>query len=289
MRVARLLFASLVLAAPRWAAAVTVNDDGGHAISLAEPAHRIVSLSPHATEILYAIGAGDRLVGRDGASDYPVAAKALPAVGQYGAFNVEAIVALKPDLVVAWEGPQAGPATARLRSLGIPVFASQPGAVANIAPTMRALGRLAGQPQAEQAATRFERDWRALAARYAASRPLVVVAQVGDAPAMTVNDKQFTADVLHACHASNPFGADPAAVPLLSPEALIAARPEAVVALAEPAMAQRWFARWAGLPLHAALLDAPADTLGRPGPRVLEAAGTLCAALDRVRRTSPVR
>jgi ABC-type Fe3+-hydroxamate transport system substrate-binding protein len=266
------------------AAAIDVVDDGGHHVVLAKPARRIVSLSPHATEMLYAIEAGDRLVGRDGASDYPAAATRLPAVGQYGAFNLEAIIALKPDLVVAWEGPQAGPATTRLRALGISVFASQPGTVAAIPATLRALGELTGNTRhSEPIARDFEQGWQALLARYAYRRPLVVVPQVGDEPAMTVNKQQFVAAAMAACHIRNPFGEQAAAVPLLSPEALLAAKPDAIVAFAEPAMAKRWLHRWQPLGLRAAWLDAPADTLGRPGPRVLAAATTLCAKLDRLR------
>ncbi|QNM96631.1 helical backbone metal receptor [Chitinimonas koreensis] len=276
-----LLALLLALPAP---AAVEARDDAGQAVKLAAPARRIVSLSPHATELLYEIGAGDRLVGRDGASDYPAAAAKLPAVGLYGAFNVEAIVALKPDLVVAWEGPQAGAATRRLRALGIPVFASQPGDVAAIPATLRALGTLSGQAaEAERRAARFETGWAALERRYRQSTPLSVVPQVGDAPAMTVNDRQFVAAAFRACNTRNPFGAERAAVPLMSVEALAAARPRAIVALATPAVAEGWLARWRTLPGRPALLAVDADTLGRPTSRILAAGEALCLRLDALR------
>ncbi|QDQ26935.1 ABC transporter substrate-binding protein [Chitinimonas arctica] len=280
----------LIACLPVWANGIEVRDDADRLIKLTQPARRIVSLSPHATELLYAIGAADKLVGRDGASDYPAAAKRLPAVGQYGAFNVEAIVALRPDLVVAWEGPQAGPATKRLRELGIAVFASQPGSVAAIGSSLRGLGQLSGQgSQAEAAAQAFEQGWRALEQRYRQARPLQVVTQVGDEPAMTVNDKQFVAAVLRSCGTRNPFGGEPAAIPLLSAEALLAAKPDAVVALAEASTAQQWFARWRGLPFRPAYLAVEPDSLGRPGLRVLPAAVALCKRLDALRRATPTK
>ncbi|WP_374351024.1 helical backbone metal receptor [Chitinimonas sp.] len=276
-----MLPALLAVPAP---AAVSAPDDAGRTVSLAAPARRIVSLSPHASEILAHIGLGERLVARDGASDYPASLARLPSVGQYGAFNVEAIVALKPDLVVAWEGPQAGPATKRLRELGIAVFASQPGDIRAIPATMRALGRLGGIDQAgEGKAREFEQGWQALQARYAGSRPLRVVPQVGNDPAMTVNDQQFVAAALRACGTQNPFGQERAAVPLISPEALLAAKPDAIVALAEPAVAEQWLSHWRALPAGTARLSASADTLGRPGPRVIAAATALCAKLDLLR------
>ncbi|MBV8467119.1 MAG: ABC transporter substrate-binding protein [Burkholderiales bacterium] len=281
----RLAAALWLICATAASATITVQDDAGHAVTLAQSAKRIVSLSPHATELLYALGAGPHIVGRDGASDYPAEVVKLPAVGQYGAFNVEAIMALRPDLVVAWEGPQAGAATSRLRALGVPVFASEPDSVARIPATLRALGRLAGLDAAgETQASQFEAGWQALAARYAHAAPLNVVPQVGTAPAITVNDKQFVAAVFHACGARNPYGSETAAVPLLSPESLLASHPQAIVALADTDKeADAWFAQWRTLGLHAAYLRVPATTLGRPGPRVLPAAQALCAQLDRLR------
>ncbi|MBV8659345.1 MAG: ABC transporter substrate-binding protein [Burkholderiales bacterium] len=281
-----LLLACTTLVSMTGHAAVSVRDDAQHDITLQQPARRIISLSPHATELLYAIGAGNRLVARDSASDYPAAARALPAVGQYGAFNVEAIVALRPDLVIAWEGPQAGPATQRLRELGIAVFASEPATIDAIAPTLRALGKLTAlDAEAGRAADAFDARWHATVERYRHARPLVVVPQVSDDPAMTVNDHQFLATVFKGCGTRNPFGDNLAAVPLISQEALIAARPDAIVALGDDtASTQHWTARWTALPAKPALLTAPASTLGRPGPRVLDAAAQLCTQLDRLRQ-----
>lgn len=269
--------------------AVSTVDETGATITLDKAASRIVSLTPHATEILFAIGAASQVVARDAASDFPTVVAKLPAVGHYGSYNVEAIVALRPDLIVSWDGAQAGSALRKLRTLGIPIFSTQPSSIAQLPQTMRALGQLTGRPvEAQRKALAFEQAWLALGKRYAASQRLNVVPQVSNTPPMTVNDQQFTASVFRACNATNPFGAATEPVPVLSREAVAATRPDAIVALASPTEAKKWLAQWRALPSHTAFLQADAATLGRPGPRVLGAAERLCSQLDPLRnRAAP--
>jgi ABC-type Fe3+-hydroxamate transport system substrate-binding protein len=277
-----LMLVTMALAAQ---ASITVEDDLGRRITLAAPAQRIVSLTPHATEMLYAVGAGAQLVGRDVASDFPAAVQAVPVVGQYGAYNIEAILALKPDLIVGWQGPQSGAAMARLVALGLPLFSSQPGRIEQIPDTLRRLGLLSGHARTGEAvAARFSARWTALTARYAGQKTLRVVPQVGHQPAMTVNDAQFTAALFRACGTVNPLGQTSVPVPLISPEALLAARPHAVVALARPAVADAWLAPWRRHLPQTWFGQIDPDTAGRPGPRLIDAAERLCAQLDAVRR-----
>lgn len=271
-------------------AAIDVVDDAGRHVQFDRPAQRIVSLSPHATELLFSIGLGSRLVGRDGASDFPATARQLRTVGQYGAFNVEAIVALKPDLVIAWEGTQAGPITRRLRELGIPVYASQPGTVSQISSALRAFGQLGGNVrQANRIADQFDADWLALSRKYQHRLVLKVIPQVGHEPAMTVNDQQFVAAVFRACGTKNPFGSEIAPVPLLSAESLLASKPDAIVALVSDTSATRWFERWRDLGLKTAYLAVEPNTLGRPSLRLLPAAISLCKRLDALRSNSAAK
>ncbi len=124
-------------------AAVTATDDAGNAVTLARPAQRIVSLAPHATELLFAAGAGSRVVGVVAYSDWPREARALPGVGDANALDLERIVALAPDLVVAW--PYTAPAQlAALRARGATIFVSDPRSIAAIARDVDVLGTLAG-------------------------------------------------------------------------------------------------------------------------------------------------
>src|ERR671923_1683094 len=124
--------------------AVTAIDSAGRRLSLPAPAERIVSLAPHVTEQLYAAGAGAKLVAASEYSDYPEEAKRLPRVASSGAVNLEMVLALKADLVVAWRLEATAPALARLEALGVPVFYSEPRRLAQIPDTIEALGELAG-------------------------------------------------------------------------------------------------------------------------------------------------
>src|SRR5918996_1487036 len=136
--------AALLFVIPLCAEAVSAIDSDGRRVSLTAPARRIVSLAPHVTEQLYAAGAGAKLVGASEYSDYPEEAKRLPRVASSGAVNLEMVLALKPDLVVAWRLEATAAALARLESLGMPVFYSEPRRLAQIPQAIEALGELAG-------------------------------------------------------------------------------------------------------------------------------------------------
>ena len=155
-------------------------------MTLARPAQRIVSLAPHATELLFAAGAGARVVGVVAHSDWPPEARALPGVGDANALDLERIVALAPDLVVAW--PYTMPAQlAALRARGATIFVSDPKSIAGIARDVEALGTLAGTAATAQpaaAALRARHD--ALAARYAGSPAIAVFYEVWNEPLQTI-------------------------------------------------------------------------------------------------------
>jgi len=152
-------------------AAVSVKDDSGATLTLPRPAQRIVSLAPHLTELLFAAGAGASVVGVGAFADYPEAAKKLPQVGDSAMLDLERIVALKPDLLVVWRDGNSPQQLAKLATLGIPVYASELGTLADIASTLRRLGRLAGSEAAAEArAAAFEQRVRAYRAQLDALR-----------------------------------------------------------------------------------------------------------------------
>jgi iron complex transport system substrate-binding protein len=141
----RWVLAAALLAAglPDARAAVDAVDDAGATVKLASPATRIVSLAPHATELLYAAGAGDRVVAVLATSDWPPEAARKPKVGDSRALDLERIFLLQPDLVVTW--PFAAPAqVGALVARGIPVFVANPATIDGIAQDMERLGTLAG-------------------------------------------------------------------------------------------------------------------------------------------------
>src|ERR671922_216703 len=186
-------FASVIVAAlPFCVEATSAIDSDGRRVSLARPAERIVSLAPHVTEQLFAAGAGAKVVAASEYSDYPEEAKRLPRVASSGAVNLEMVLALKPDLVVAWRLEATAAALVRLESLGVPVFYSEPRRLAQIPGMIEALGELAGTADTGKAlAASLRRELARLDATYRSRRPGSVFYQIAERPRMTPGGGQF--------------------------------------------------------------------------------------------------
>jgi iron complex transport system substrate-binding protein len=266
-------------------------DVRGKPLRLAGPATRIISIAPHLTEIAFAAGAGTKLVAVSAFSDHPPAAKQLPRVGDGARIDIERILTLKPDLVLAWKsGNQAGD-IARLERLGIPVWVSEASRLGDIARLLRDVARLAGTVDAgERAAGAFERELRELRearnrghAPQGAQQPLRVFYEIWHQPLLTVNGAHIISDVIALCGGTNVFAHLPVLTPAVTMEAVMAARPHIVMgggsAGGETAFVTRWRGvRLAGIPAAAARYVAP-DTIQRQSPRVIEGIRAICAAL----------
>jgi iron complex transport system substrate-binding protein len=264
-------------------------DDAGREIRLAHPARRIVSLAPHTTELLFAAGAGGQVIAAVEYSDHPPAAARLPRVGSGHSLDLEAIVAARPDLVVAWESGNPPRQVDRLRSLGLDVFALEVRTLSDIPAALERLGMLAGTAaQANAAARGLRARLAALEQRYRSRSELRVFYQLLDESLMTVNGEHLISDVLRRCGGTNVFAGMPLLVGRVDVEAVLAARPQVIVAGGEEALWRTWRERWQlqkGLPAVAAgaLYFVPADLMHRPGPRVFDAAERVCAQLDAAR------
>ncbi|MGL5986525.1 MAG: cobalamin-binding protein [Burkholderiales bacterium] len=214
-------------------AQVSVIDDAGQNVSLPQPARRVVSLAPHTTELLYAAGGARQIVGAVEYSDYPPEARKLPRVGDNRAFDLERIIALKPDLLVVWHYGNSEQQLQKLRQLGIPVFYSEPRKLEQVATSLERLGLLLGQQAtAHQAASRYWSQVQALRQQYRAARPVKVFYQVWDKPLMTLNGQHLISDVLRLCGGENLFARMPALAPTVSLEAVLASSPEAIISAA---------------------------------------------------------
>ncbi len=258
-------------------AQVVVRDDYGNQVRLPSPASRIVSLAPHLTELLYAAGAGARAVGAVDYSDYPAEARALPRVGSDSQISLEAVLALRPDLVVAWPNAGSRRAIDRLAELGLPVFRSEPRELEDIATTLERLGSLAGTPgEAARAAAEFRERKAGLEARYAKRAPLRVFYMVWDRPLLTVNGQHVISKVIRLCGGENVFDALPAIAPEVEPEAVLRANPD-VILTSSPAVQ--------GLPGldRSRFQHIPAELIQRHTPRLLDGAELVCRALERAR------
>jgi iron complex transport system substrate-binding protein len=272
---------------------VAVTDDLGERVALAAPARRIVSLAPHVTELLFAAGAGAQVVGTVDYSDYPPEARAIRRVGGYSALDFEAILALKPDLLVGWASGNGPDTLQRLRQLGIPVFASQPGALPELGATIEKLGALAGTPvAADRAAAEFRARLGALRARYAGRDEVSVFYAIWNRPPITVSDAHLISDVIRLCGGRNVFGRLRALAPTVNEEDVVRADPEAIVASGVGDEPPEWLDDWKRWPRLTAvargnLYVVPPQLIQRATPRVLDGAERLCAALDDARRKRP--
>jgi iron complex transport system substrate-binding protein len=265
-----------------------VTDDRGATLALREPASRLVTLSPHLTELVHAAGAGGKLVAVALHSDYPPAAAALPHIGDAARVDLERILALRPDLILAWKSGNSAADIARLEKLGLAVFVSEARRLPDIARALRTIGRLAGtEAEAEATATAFERDIAALRGAYASRTRVRVFYQIWDRPLLTVNGRHIISDVLHLCGAENVFAAARLLTPSVSLEALIAARPQLVLggssALTPSEFRRQW--RTVGAEALAALPAryVPPDLIQRATPRLAEGARVVCSAVDEIR------
>jgi iron complex transport system substrate-binding protein len=289
MALHRLLFWLLLLGSLPLRAELAVTDDSGRELQLARPAQRIISLAPHITEQLYAVGSGAELVGAVEYSDYPEAAKRLPRVGGYSRLDLEAILALRPDLVVGWLSGNDNRQLERLEQLGIPVYRSEPRELADIASGLRRLGILSGHR--EEAAARadgFEQTLAQLRAAHHGQRPVRVFYQIWNRPLMTINGAHLISDVIRLCGGENVFAGLPALTPVVSEEAVIAVDPDIIIASgmgeARPEWLDEW-RRWQGLRAvrNGRLRFIPPDLLQRATPRLLQGAERLCRMLEQAR------
>ncbi len=278
---------------PAARADLLVTDDSGREIRLKAPARRIVTLAPHATEILYAAGAGERLVGTVEFSDYPPAAKKVPRVGSYERLDLEAISALKPDLVIAWETGNPAGQVEKLRALGLTVYASQPNRMEDIAAQLERFGQLAGsEAAAGVAAGQFRRRLENLRRGNAQKAPVRVFYQIWTAPLMTVGGPQIISDAIRLCGGENVFGHLSQMSPTVSVEAVLQANPEAIVATGMGDARPEWLNDWNKWTRMTAvkrgnLFHINPDILQRHTPRILDGAEQLCADLDIARSRRP--
>lgn len=282
-----LLAAALLAATAR--AEVQVTDASGQRVHLAHPAKRIVSLAPHVTELLYAAGAGAQVVGVVQFSDYPPEARRVPQVGSYTGFDLEAVLALAPELMVGWSSGNPPNQLEQLEALGLPVYRSEPRHLGDIADDIERLGVLAGtEAVAQPAAAAFRARLATLRARYAGRRPVRVFYQVWNQPLYTLNGEHLISELLAACGGVNVFAALPALAAQVSVEAVLAADPEAIIAAGMAEANVDWLDAWRRWPQLAAaargnLFLVHPDLLNRHGPRVLDGMEQICTALDTAR------
>lgn len=257
--------------------------------SAGEPPHRIAVLAPHLAELVCAAGVCERLVAASAWSDYPASVKTLPQVIDGYTLNYEALLALKPDLVIAWDGGTPTATIARLRELGLRVEPLRVDGLDGVAEALDRLGEQLGTaPAAHAAAEAYRARLAMLRARWKEATPVRVVYQLGTSPAYSLSARSPISAALQLCGGVNVFADLPGIAAPVGAEAMLAAQPQLVLFAGDEDNSAAMRAYWARLP------GAPAQRLGmiravngswlgRPGPRLLDGVQQVCERLDEAR------
>jgi iron complex transport system substrate-binding protein len=254
---------------------------------------RIVSLAPHLTELVFAAGAGDMLVGVVEYSDYPEAARSLPRVGDAWRVDMERLLLLEPDIVLTWASGTPEDVIERLDALKLAHREISTFRLADVPVALRTIGEIAGTSQvAGTAAADFEREVAQLRRSYGGAPPLSVFIQLDDQPLYTVNGRHIISEVVELCGGHNVFASLPQLAPPVSLEAVIAADPDVIVSTDDTiGDAMGMWRRWTRLKAvdAGAVYSLPADTMARATPRLVSGTRATCAALDDARRRLAAR
>lgn len=265
-------------------AACDVTDDAGSHLQLVKPARRIIVLTPDLVENIFAIGAGDRVIGVVKGSDFPAAAMNIPVVGSYSGIDLERIVAMHPDLIITWK--YAFPRQlAALKQFGIPVYVAAPKALEDVPRQLRQFGCLTGRmQQAEQAAQQFTQEINALRV-HAAQQKLKVFFQIDGAALITINRDSWINQVLELCGGQNIFANARTVSPEVDRESILASNPDLIMSVSTNNDWKRAWQAWPGISAvrHHQLFTIDPDSISRAGPRLVRGARQVCAYLAEVR------
>jgi vitamin B12 transport system substrate-binding protein len=250
---------------------------------------RIVSLTPHITEMLFAIGAGSQVVATDQASDYPAEVSKLPKVANYQSLNSESLLAVKPDLVIAWGSTQAL-MQQQIQALGIPMILLKSAHLDDLPVELRLLGDKTGHSQqAEQLAVQIAGKYASYRQHSQQHPKIKAFYQLWYPPLTTVANGSFIQEIMAMCGAENPFAESKAPYPQLGEEAVLAADPQIIFATQHGSNLEHWL-KWPQLSAvkHKQLYLLNADWLHRLSPRIVLGIDQMCSDIDQATQAQPV-
>jgi iron complex transport system substrate-binding protein len=268
---------------------------GTHCADAAEAVPRIISLSPHITELLFAAGAGDRIVGVDDSSDYPAAVAGIARVGEPAALDVEGLLRLRPTLIVLWESGTPAGRRAELERLKLPLYVTDQHHLDDIGATLIEFGRLAGtEAAAAVAARRYQNELAQLRSRYVARSRLRVFYQVWDRPLYTLSGAHVVSEVLSLCGGENVFADLSTLAPAIDKEAVLTRDPDVILIAATGAEGARQTLEWGQFSTIRAVrrhhvFTVDPSLVGRMAPRILQGVREVCGLLDAARDPASVR
>jgi iron complex transport system substrate-binding protein len=254
---------------------INVKDDAGLWVHLPRPAQRIVSLSPHLTEMLFELGVGDLVVGTVSYADFPKQAQGIPRIGNAFSVNVEAVVELAPDVIIAWQTGGANRALQKLRSLGYPIYINEAPSLESIAASARKIARLVGQEhRGGELADSFLTRLAELRQEPGGKR---LFFQISDENLYTVNRTHLIGQALSLCGGTNIFADVSAQVPLVSQESVLSANPEIIFYTLVPGDRDGdWVGRWSSMLVNTQLIAIDPNVISRPSLRMLEGIELIC-------------
>ncbi len=292
MRLLKCAVRSLVVGLSLWGpilvgAQVTLSDDVGRTVRLAKPAARIVTLEPFLTELVFAAGAGDRLVGVSSDSHYPFETFRIPKVRDVSTFLSGQVSSLKPDLVLAWAEAIEPEQVERITAAGMTVFVAHARRLDDVPRLLRSIGGLTGY-DANLPAVGFERSLERLRQANATKPKVSAMVEVRHKPLTTVSARHFLSDALEVCRAENVFATQTAARPEVSVEQVMRRAPHVIIGFGSASSIEEFKGNWSlRQQLEAVragrLVFLQSDVIYQPTTRSLEHVAQLCERLDGVR------
>jgi iron complex transport system substrate-binding protein len=262
-----------------------ITDDAGRRVSIPAKVDRVVSLAPNLTEIVFAVGAGNRLVGRTSYCDYPPEAKAIAEVGDTIHPNLEPIIALKPQVVLVSTASQLEVFTQQLQGQNIAVFVTDPHDLEGVFRSIEQIGEIVGEKdRANQLVQKLRERTNAVEQAVKQKPPVRVFYQASGEPLYTAGRDSYVTDLMRRAGATSVTADVPGAWPKYSNESALAARPEAIILPNGGSMGA------ANATVVEALRQSPAvlngrvykindDHLARPGPRLVDGLEEMAHAL----------
>lgn len=247
------------------------------------PADRVITLSPSATEMAYAAGMGDNIVGVSAYSDYPEDAKNIEQVANWQGINIERILLLKPDLVIAWQGGNPQRSLDQLKALGISIIYSDPQSIEEIADDLVTLSNYSHHPDiALKSAQQLRQQYQVLQQKYVSNisnQPKKkVFIQFGMQPLFTTSNSTLQSHITALCGGENIFANSPVAWPQVSREQVLTKQPDLIIFSGKADQIPTVQAFWQPhLTVPAIAIDE--DSFSRPTPRIINAAQQICEAI----------
>jgi vitamin B12 transport system substrate-binding protein len=253
----------------------------------AAPAKRVIALSPHAVEMLYAIGAGSTILATTDHADFPAAALDIPRIAGYYGAQIERVIELNPDLVVVWGSGNKAEDIERIKELGFKVFNSDPKSLEAVAVDLKALGELTGhEDEANKVADDYLAELAELRQQNLAKAEVKVFYQLWSTPLMTVSKNSWIQQIIEVCHGDNVYFEAASDYPQVSLEAVLLKMPEVILQSQDKGniLGVDW-SQWQEIPAvkHKHIYQLNADLLHRAAPRALLGVNALCEALDKAR------